>query len=406
MATSRPTPSVGLDAAIAAVPELGHGARHPGRHPRRDHRRVDRPVQEASGLGAISSRRLGGLDRRTCATLDLVPNAGDGRAAVDTSLLPGDLARALDSGHAGWHPAELAQRRSWWLREALAAEAADGAAPRRGRARRHRCAGRRPPTSSSSVAGTPGCGPPSALTELEPARPDRPARGRHLRRRTVRAQRRVRHELVGRAGDARRALRRRRGAGDGRRRWRPRSTSSGRGARPTASMPGSPRPARSGVSAAPAQDGAWDDGVAACRRLGVADRYVPLDAGAGRRAGPLPGPARRRVHARRGDHPAGHPGARPASGPARARRAHPRGHDGRRRSTASGRAGWAGSARRSRQAPARRGSAAGRRAVRVRTTSADGRRRGPRLPARSSRSTRGRPAGRGSGAGSSPGRRT
>ena len=32
------------------------------------------------------------------------------------------------------------------------------------------------------------------------------------------------------------------------------------------------------VSAAPAQDEAWDDGVAEARRLGVGDRYMPMTA--------------------------------------------------------------------------------------------------------------------------------
>ena len=43
----------------------------------------------------------------------------------------------------------------------------------------------------------------------------------------------------------------------------------------------------------------------AAAATGVGDRYVPLSRGRGRGAGPLPGLPRRRVHARRGDRPAG-----------------------------------------------------------------------------------------------------
>ena len=126
-----------------------------------------------------------------------------------------------------------------------------------------------------------------------------------------------------------------------------------------------------GVSAAPAQDGAWDEGVAACRRLGVADRYVPFSPAqvADRVRSPvfrggvfMPGAATlqpaflarglRRVLLERGVRI--HEGTRVEE------------IDGQR----PGMLGGVGA--RSRQAPVRAGSAQGRRAVRIRTSSAAG----------------------------------
>lgn len=122
------------------------------------------------------------------------------------------------------------------------------------------------------------------------------------------------------------------------------------------------------VSAAPAQDDAWADGVAEARRLGVGDRYVPMtaEAVAARVRSPvfrggvfMPDAATvqpallarglRRVALERGV----------------------RIHEGTTAVELDGqRAGWLGQVgAAARQAPVRRGAAEGRRAVRVRTTS-------------------------------------
>lgn len=126
-----------------------------------------------------------------------------------------------------------------------------------------------------------------------------------------------------------------------------------------------------GVSAAPAQDGAWEAGVAAAQRLGVGDRYVPQSAEAVRarvaspvfRAGVcLPGAATiqpamlarglRRVLLERGV----------------------RIHEGTRAVEIDGlRPGWLGAAgATTRAAPPRRGAVGGPRPVRVRTSSSAG----------------------------------
>ena len=59
------------------------------------------------------------------------------------------------------------------------------------------------------------------------------------------------------------------------------------------------------VSAAPAQDGSWDEAVRALRGHGLGDRYVAGVRGGGRRTRPLPGVPRWGIHAGRRDGPAG-----------------------------------------------------------------------------------------------------
>ena len=126
-----------------------------------------------------------------------------------------------------------------------------------------------------------------------------------------------------------------------------------------------------GVSAAPAQDDAWADGVRACERLGVADRYVPLDAAA----------VAERVRSPVFRGGVFMPGAATIQPAALARGLRgvllERGvriHEHTQVTEIDGqRPGWLGGVgAQARQAPERRGSAAGRRAVRVRTTSTDG----------------------------------
>ena len=106
------------------------------------------------------------------------------------------------------------------------------------------------------------------------------------------------------------------------------------------------------VSAAPAQDAAWDEAVEACRELGVGEEYARLGEDEVRSRVASPVFRGGVLHARRGDDPAGDPGARPAPGPARPRRDDPRGDTGRgARRRAAGRAGR-GWARPGRRAPA------------------------------------------------------
>ena len=86
-ARSRPNPEVGLDAAIAAVPELASA---------RDTQAAildatidvwTGPVQETGGLGAISPE-AGRQSIDYLTTLDLVPNPVTTDDVIDTTLLP------------------------------------------------------------------------------------------------------------------------------------------------------------------------------------------------------------------------------------------------------------------------------------------------------------------------------
>ena len=218
------TPTSGLDAAIVAVPELGLGARHAGRDPRRDDR----------GLDGDRSRRHGGLGAIEPAdweasiayltTLGLVPNP----VTVD------DLARHRPAAGAGADRPMLGgvrpsgARRSWWLREALAAEAAAVAPPGRGRAavawhddrrrrhrrwRLHRAVDRAPPDRAGAAAPGSCC---SRRTSAAAARPGATAGSSRTGGTSCR------RSSSGTARTGALAMRRRR--------WRPRSTRSARSA--------------------------------------------------------------------------------------------------------------------------------------------------------------------------------
>ena len=78
------------------------------------------------------------------------------------------------------------------------------------------------------------------------------------------------------------------------------------------------------VSAAPAQDGAWTEATDACARLGFAERWQALSRGRGRGPRPLAGVPRRRVHAGSRDDPTGRARQGPPAGCTRAWRRHPR----------------------------------------------------------------------------------
>ena len=159
--------------------------------------------------------------------------------------------------------------RSWWLREALAAEgdpaaAARAARPRHRRRRDHRRRVHRP---------LDGVVPARA----QPRGAHRAARAGHLRRRAERPERRLPPRLVGGRADARPSLRRRGGGGDracrgrGRRRHR-RVVCNARRRRLVreARLPARQRLSR------PAERLGWDAGELA--RLGLADALMPLPA--------------------------------------------------------------------------------------------------------------------------------
>ena len=236
-----------------------------------------------------------------------------------------------------------AARRSWWLREALAAEAAtapelvaaSAAPPLRG-------------TTTADVVvvggGYTGLWAAYRLTELEPGARIVLLEAGPVRLGPVGAQRRVRHELVGRVPDPRRAVRRhgrdRGRRGDGGRRRRARGVV--RDTRRRRLVPqGRIRLGECG----PGPGRGWDAAVAACDAVGSRRPVRAADRRRGRGAGPVAGPARRRVPARRRDRSSrrGSPAACAAScwsagsSSTRARR--------RSRSTANGRARWAASAR-------------------------------------------------------------
>ena len=329
------------------------------------------PVQ----AGATASARIdpGGWT----ASID-VPDRARARARTrspsTTCSDPGLLTRRRLTGRcsAGSDPA--ATRRSWWLREALAAEAAaDPGSPTPPR----RCAARSRPTSS--ILGGGYTGPVDRAARRRSSRPD--ARivlleadicgggpsGRNggfvtgwwdelptlVERYGEAGALAIARAMDGAVDEIGRVVRRR-----------------------TAWTPGTRRPGSLSVSAAPAQDGEWRRGrrgVPGARGGRPLRRADAADEVAARVA--LTGAPRRRVHAGRGDRPAGDPGPRPASG--RSSSVASTIHEGTRASssTASGRAGSAAVGA-GRAASARRGRAG--RPVRVRTTSAGGRRRGPR----------------------------
>ena len=93
------------------------------------------------------------------------------------------------------------------------------------------------------------------------------------------------------------------------------------------------------VSAAPAQDGRWLEATEACRAIGEGDRCCGAHRGRGSCAGRVAGAPGGGVHAGCRHGPARHPGPWPAPGGPRARDRDPRGHDGSSSSTASGPAG-------------------------------------------------------------------
>ena len=159
------------------------------------------------------------------------------------------------------------------------------------------------------------------------------------------------------------------------------------------------------ASAAPAQDGGWEEAVAACAAAGEPAALVALSADEVPGAGAVAGASGRRVHAGCRDGPAGDPGPRIAPRPARARRRDPRGDDGHgtgRGATRLARVAWEPALGGRRQVA---GRAAVIVAVSVPRRSGSGRRRRPATDrswqARpSSRSMRGRRRGRRSGLGS------
>ena len=192
-------PEVGLDAAIMAVPELGTARETQAAILDATIEVWTGPAQEAAG-SARSTPADWDASIEYLTTLDLVPNPVTSDDVLDTVAPAGR--RTDDRCSAAIRPS--AARRSWWLREALAAEAA--AAPH--------LAAAAPPLRGTTTAdvvviggGYTGLWTAYRLTELAPGARVVARGGRHLRRRPVRAERRVRHGLVGRAADADRALR-------------------------------------------------------------------------------------------------------------------------------------------------------------------------------------------------------
>ena len=335
---------------IAANPERRAGRRdrgRPGARPRpRDVQAAildatievwTGPAQEARGFGAIEP--------------------ADWEPSID---VPRDARPRPEPGHG---------RRRHRHRPAAGARTDAGARWRpaeRRRAGRGGCARpsprKRPPSPHLAAAAPPlrgtttadvvivGGGYTGLWTALPPdragaRRPGRAARGGHLRRRPVRAQRRVRHELVGRVPDAHRALRRRAGAhrpiggGDrGRRRRGRRVLCRARRRRLV-------HEGRVAVGERRAGPGRWlgRRPWPRCASTAWATASCRSTADEVRARVALAGVPRRRVHAGRGHGPAGGARPRPAARPARARRDDPRGHDAPSRSTASGRAGWVAS---------------------------------------------------------------
>ncbi len=152
-------PEVGLDAAIAAVPELGTARETQAAILDATIEVWTGPAQEAAGLGAIAPGRLGRLDRLPDVAR---PRAESGHVRPDAGhLAPADAGLTVVLG--GIRPSGA--RRSWWLREALAAEAAS--APH--------LAAAAPPLRGTTTAdvvviggGYTGLWTAYRLTELEP----------------------------------------------------------------------------------------------------------------------------------------------------------------------------------------------------------------------------------------------
>ena len=218
-------------------PELGRPPRRAGGHPRRDDRGLEGPGPGGARVRGHRTRRLGAVDR--------VPDDARSRAE------PGDGRRR----HRHRTAAGAGADGPCWAASGRAATtvvvAARGAGRGGGRDAPHLAAAA-PPLRGTTTADVVivGGGYTGLWTALRAdragaRRPGRPPRVRHLRWRSVGAQRRVRHELVGRVPDAHRALR-----GDGARsasarRWRRPSTRSARWCARTAWTPGTRKPARS-----------------------------------------------------------------------------------------------------------------------------------------------------------------
>ena len=122
-------PEVGLEAAITAVPELGTARETQAAILDATIEVWTGPFQAENGLGRDLARRLGRLDRvprhaSTCSRTRSRPMTWSTRRSCRHRRQPGSLAPRLDSPAmlGGIRPSSV--RRSWWLREALAAEAA------------------------------------------------------------------------------------------------------------------------------------------------------------------------------------------------------------------------------------------------------------------------------------------
>ena len=328
----RDDPRSGWKPRSKRSPDLGHGARGAVGRPVATIDAWAGTVQQADGLGAIDTAGwTTSIDYLT--ELGLVPNP----VTVDDVLDRASLTRRRLTGVlAGVRPSGA--RRSWWLREALAAEVvadpalADAAPPLRG-------------TTTADVAilggGYTGLWTALRLAELAPGARIVAARGGHLRRRPVRAQRRVRDGLVGRAADAHRAVRRGRCARGrlGDRRGGRRARSLVRRARGRRLVHES-RDAVGQRRAGPGRHAGWRRRRPA-HRSGCGDRYVALGpATTSRRASP------RRCCAAGRSCRVPRRSSRPSSrvacdGRARTRRRRSTRARVSSSSTASGRAGWA-----------------------------------------------------------------
>ena len=186
--------------------------------------------------------------------------------------------------------------RVWWLEEALAAGFGGEPAPP--------LAGDTDADVAIVGGGYTGLWTALALKEREPGARRGRARGRRVRPRAERAQRRLLPRLLEPPAAAARALRRRRRA----RRSRGRARRSSPACAPSRRRHGADVWLREGgmlrVSAAPAQDHAVGDEVEAARELGVPDEAVPLSREQLAGAHQLAGLPRGRLPARRRDRPA------------------------------------------------------------------------------------------------------
>ena len=232
------------------------------------------------GGGSARSTRAGWIDfdRATSAEPRVWPKARSRSTLCSrTDVPPPPTAGARDPLN-GVRPG--GGRRSWWLREALAAEPAatrvDAAAPPLAGA----------PTADVAILGGGYTGLWTAwhLAEQSPGlrvailEPDICGGGPSGRNGGfVTGWWDELPTLVERHGEAEGAADRPRDRRRGRR-------DRARGATGTASTPGTARPATSRPARRPPRTAAGEDAVAACRRLGVGEEYVAVDADRGRGA--------------------------------------------------------------------------------------------------------------------------